>query len=228
MLSGESIFTKKACIADAPVICFTPNARMASGVKVSNAEANFSVSISRQSASIQSGVLSSSVRVFDIFIVLQRAVPCATLCGLQLTGGGVGGICGLGVEGDRRVWRGPMDDVHHGLEQRQAFGRESEAPASAFSSIALPAASGVIMQVSPFHPCSSIFVTPKAIPALIFSALKPGGREGSEKSTVSGFWPTNRILVIWFLLSVGVEIRETLFIARDRDAGIHRRLAPAG
>src|ERR1700694_5615514 len=67
MLSGESIFTKKACIADAPVICFTPNARMASGVKVSNAEANFSVSISRQSASIQSGVLSSSVRVFDIF-----------------------------------------------------------------------------------------------------------------------------------------------------------------
>jgi hypothetical protein len=48
MLSGEPIFTKKACIADAPVICFTPNARIASGVKVSNAEANFSVSISRQ------------------------------------------------------------------------------------------------------------------------------------------------------------------------------------
>src|SRR5664279_5985688 len=71
--------------------------------------------------------------------------------------------------------------------------------------MALPAASGVIMQVSPCQPRSSIFLTPKAIPALIFSALKPGGREGSEKSTVSGFWPTNRMLVIWFLLSVGVD-----------------------
>src|SRR5450631_3025252 len=164
MLSGESIFTKKACIADAPVICFTPNARMASGVKVSNAEANFSVSISRQSASIQSGVPSSSVRVFDIFhcpstgaalrigrlvtmnipggggLVLRSGAcknlssrglvgthpPCPS-CGLQLTSGGVGGIFGLGVEGNRGVWRGLMDDVHHGLEQRQTFGRESEA-----------------------------------------------------------------------------------------------------
>src|SRR5450432_1882716 len=77
MLSGESIFTKKACIADAPVICFTPNARMASGVKVSNAEANFRVSISRHSASTQSGVLSSKVRVFDIVIVLQRGAGYA-------------------------------------------------------------------------------------------------------------------------------------------------------
>jgi hypothetical protein len=25
----------------------------------------------------------------------------------------------------------------------------------------------------------------------VFSASRPGGREGSEKSTVSGFWPTN-------------------------------------
>src|SRR5471032_980212 len=74
MLSGESIFTKKACIADVPVICFAPNARMASDVKVSNAEANFRVSISRHSASTQSGVLSSKVRVFDIVIVLQRGV----------------------------------------------------------------------------------------------------------------------------------------------------------
>src|SRR5471032_1771235 len=61
------------------------------------------------------------------------------------------------------------------------------------------------MHVSPFQPCSSIFLTPKAIPALIFLASKPGVREGSEKSTVSGFWPTNRILVIWFLHSGGVD-----------------------
>src|SRR5258705_2270997 len=52
------------------------------------------------------------------------------------------------------------------------------------------------MHVSPCQPRSSIFATPKAIPALIFSALKPGGREGSEKSTVSGFWPTNKMRVI--------------------------------
>src|SRR5580704_16911760 len=67
----------------------------------------------------------------------------------------------------------------------------------------LPAASGVIMQVSPRQPRSSIFATPTAMPALIFSALKPGGRDGSEKSTVSGFWPTNRIRVISFLHAGG-------------------------
>jgi hypothetical protein len=31
MLSGESIFTKKACIANVPVICFTPYVRMRRG-----------------------------------------------------------------------------------------------------------------------------------------------------------------------------------------------------
>src|SRR5580700_1119677 len=67
--------------------------------------------------------------------------------------------------------------------------------------MASPAASGVIMQVSPCQPRSLIFATPKAIPALILSASKPGGREGSEKSTVSGFWPTKRIRVIGFLHS---------------------------
>src|SRR5476649_2496662 len=56
------------------------------------------------------------------------------------------------------------------------------------------------MQVSPCHPRSSIFATATAMPALIFSALKPGGRAGSEKSTVSGFCPTNNTLVIWWLL----------------------------
>src|SRR4030095_15668735 len=55
------------------------------------------------------------------------------------------------------------------------------------------------MQVSPCHPRSSIFRTPTAIPALVFSASKPGGRDGSEKSTVSGFWPTKRMRVIGFL-----------------------------
>ena len=55
------------------------------------------------------------------------------------------------------------------------------------------------MHVSPCHPRSSIFRTPTAIPALIFAASKPGGREGSEKSTVSGFWPTKRMRVIGFL-----------------------------
>src|SRR5271155_4307449 len=64
--------------------------------------------------------------------------------------------------------------------------------------------SGAIMQVSHCHPRSSIFATATAMPALIFSASKPGGREGSEKSTVSGFWPTNNTLVMWSLHSVAV------------------------
>src|SRR5450432_1075296 len=54
--------------------------------------------------------------------------PCPSF-GLQLSSGGGGGICWLGVEGNRVVWGGLMDGVHHGLEQRQAFGRESEATA---------------------------------------------------------------------------------------------------
>src|ERR1700722_4350037 len=54
------------------------------------------------------------------------------------------------------------------------------------------------MQVSPCHPRSSIFATATAMPVLIISASKPGGRAGSEKSTVSGFWPTNNIRVIFF------------------------------
>src|ERR1700675_3307817 len=65
--------------------------------------------------------------------------------------------------------------------------------------MALPAESGVIMHVSPCQPRSAIFATATAMPALIFSASKPGGSEGSEKSTVSGFWPTNSIRVMSFL-----------------------------
>jgi hypothetical protein len=77
------------------VICFTPNAMMASGVKVSNAEANYGEPISRQIASILSGVRSSSVRVFDIFYCPSTGCCLAhPLCGLQLTSGGVGGIAG--------------------------------------------------------------------------------------------------------------------------------------
>ena len=45
--------------------------------------------------------------------------------------------------------------------------------------------------------------TATAMPALIFSASKPGGRAGSEKSTVSGFWPTNNIRVKCFLHPFG-------------------------
>jgi hypothetical protein len=41
------------------------------------------------------------------------------------------------------------------------------------------------------------------MPALIFAASKPGGRAGSEKSTVSGFWPTNNIRVKCFLHPFG-------------------------
>src|ERR1700680_1335370 len=59
------------------------------------------------------------------------------------------------------------------------------------------------MQVSPCHPRSPIFATATAMPALIFAASKPGGRAGSEKSTVSGFWPTNNIRVKCFLHSFG-------------------------
>src|SRR5471030_1654644 len=62
--------------------------------------------------------------------------------------------------------------------------------------MALPAESGVIMHGSPCQPRSAIFATATAMPALIFSALKPGGSEGSEKSTVSGFCPTKRMLII--------------------------------
>src|SRR5664279_1415208 len=95
--------------------------------------------------------------------------------------------------------------------------------------MALPAASGVIMQVSPCQPRSSIFETPSAIPALIFSALKPGGKEGSEKSTVSGFWPTNSIRVMGFLRSsggdgTGVEDRLPAKIVPQKFAGgVERR-----
>src|ERR1700720_462376 len=69
--------------------------------------------------------------------------------------------------------------------------------------MALPAESGVIMHVSPCQPRSAIFATATVMPALIFSALKPGGREGSEKSTVSGFWPTNSIRIMLFLHASG-------------------------
>src|SRR5450755_2395697 len=62
--------------------------------------------------------------------------------------------------------------------------------------MALPALSGVIMHVSPCHPRSLIFATATAMPALILPASKPGGSDGSEKSTVSGFWPTNKMRVI--------------------------------
>src|SRR5450432_3734077 len=65
--------------------------------------------------------------------------------------------------------------------------------------MALPAASGVIMQLSPCQPRSLIFAIATAMPALILAASKPGGSEGSEKSTVSGFWPTNSMRVMWFL-----------------------------
>jgi hypothetical protein len=37
---------------------------------------------------------------------------------------------------------------------------------------------------------------PTAMPACIFSALSPAGNAGSEKSTVSGVWPTNNICFI--------------------------------
>jgi hypothetical protein len=43
----------------------------------------------------------------------------------------------------------------------------------------------VIMQMSPCHTRSQIFATVMAMPALIFSASKPVGKAGSEKSTVS-------------------------------------------
>src|ERR1700682_5713769 len=62
------------------------------------------------------------------------------------------------------------------------------------------------MQVSPCHPRSPIFVMATAIPALIFSASKPGGKAGSEKSTVSGFWPTNNIWVKCVLHSFGFGV----------------------
>src|ERR1700748_1965887 len=57
------------------------------------------------------------------------------------------------------------------------------------------------MQVSPCQPRSAILSTATAMPALILSALKPGGSDGSEKSTVSGFWPTNKIRVMRLILS---------------------------
>ena len=86
------------------------------------------------------------------------------------------------------------------------------------------------MQVSPCQPRSSIFETPSAIPALIFSASKPGGKEGSEKSTVSGFWPTNNMRVIGFLRfccgsKTSVEDRSKANMATHEFAGDIERLA---
>src|ERR1700722_10852056 len=88
--------------------------------------------------------------------------------------------------------------------------------------MAPPAASGVIIQVSPFQPRSLICATATAIPALIFSALKPGGREGSEKSTVSGFWPTNRIRIMQFLHA---DSDPGLARYKDGAPGLRRSLA---
>jgi hypothetical protein len=68
----------------------------------------------------------------------------------------------------------------------------------------------LIIHVSPCQPRCSIFWTATAMPALILSALKRGGSAGSEKSTVSGFWPTNRIRVIRVSttgLCVGIRAR---------------------
>src|ERR1700675_3171202 len=90
--------------------------------------------------------------------------------------------------------------------------------------MALPAESGVIMHVSPCQPRSAIFATATVMPALIFSALKPGGSEGSEKSTVSGFWPTNSIRVMLFLhASGGGRIEENDGVNARRD-GIPSKL----
>src|SRR5260221_1578544 len=51
--------------------------------------------------------------------------------------------------------------------------------------------SGRTKQRSACHPRSDICCIPAAIPPRIFSASNPGGNAGSEKSTVSGSWPTN-------------------------------------
>src|SRR5690606_20365221 len=51
--------------------------------------------------------------------------------------------------------------------------------------------SGRTKHRSACHPRSDICFIPAAIPARIFSASSPDGNEGSEKSTVSGSWPTN-------------------------------------
>src|ERR1700675_218287 len=91
--------------------------------------------------------------------------------------------------------------------------------------MALPAESGVIMHVSPCQPRSAIFATATVMPALIFSALKPGGSEGSEKSTVSGFWPTNSIRVMLFLhASGGGRIGAACHSANERLRGAPSRV----
>jgi hypothetical protein len=64
-----------------------------------------------------------------------------------------------------------MHSVHYRLEQRQALWWQPN--------------------TAPDH-----HVVPIAIPAWIFSALKPGGIVGSEKTTVSGRWPTNNTRVM--------------------------------
>src|SRR5260221_13681991 len=51
--------------------------------------------------------------------------------------------------------------------------------------------SGRTRQRSGCPPRSDICFIPAAIPPRIFSASNPGGNAGSEKSTVSGSWPTN-------------------------------------
>jgi hypothetical protein len=58
------------------------------------------------------------------FDAASAVLPSASL---ELSRSRVSSIFGTCVEGDRRVWRGLVDDVHHRLEQCQAFGGQPEA-----------------------------------------------------------------------------------------------------
>src|SRR5690606_36711539 len=67
---------------------------------------------------------------------------------------------------------------------------------SCSSSMGPARSSGGIMHRSAFQPHSAIVATAISIPALIYAASKPGGMAGSEKSTVSGSWPTKSMRVM--------------------------------
>src|SRR5690606_35123020 len=72
-----------------------------------------------------------------------------------------------------------------------------------FSSMGRARSSGGIMQTSAFQPRSAMEATAISMPALILAASRPGGMAGSEKSTVSGAWPTKRMRVMSLPLGIG-------------------------
>ena len=94
-----------------------------------------------------------------------------------------------------------MDDVDQGLEQDKPARRQANARAdhhavvTALGQTALHGGHGGLVGIDKavlrLQPRPAMSASATLTPAWIFSALMPGGRAGSEKSTVAGSKPTN-------------------------------------